>query len=104
MQPAFLAVLQEIRTLYKRPMIISSGYRSVTHSKEIGKTYLGEHVLGLAADILCSRTDALDLVKLAMAHDIRRIGINQKGGHGSRYIHLGITNRFGLLPEGIWTY
>ena len=104
MQPAFMGQLQKIRTIYGKPMIISSGYRSVTHSKERIKDHAGEHTLGLAADILISGADALVLIKIALNEGIRRIGISQKGDMRSRFIHLGISDRFGLFPAAIWSY
>jgi len=104
MQPAFIEVLQKIRQIYGRPMIISSGYRSIIHPKERHKSKAGEHSLGLAADILCHGVDALALIHIAQDMLVKRIGVSQKGDLNSRYVHLGIGNRFGLFSEAIWSY
>ena len=104
MQFSFIAVLQKIRQIYGRPMIISSGYRSILHSSEKDKDVAGEHSLGLAADILCNGRDALALIHIAQDIAVRRIGVNQKGDLNARFVHLGIGDRFGLFPQAIWTY
>ena len=101
----FMALLQAIRTVYGRPMVISSGYRSKNHSVEKGKKLPGEHTFGLAADILINGMDALTLVHIALSMGIRRIGINQVGEMRKRYIHLGMGNRsFDRMPPAIWSY
>ena len=104
MHPQFLEVLQRIRSMYGEAMIISSGYRSIAHPEEVNKLHPGEHTLGLAADILCSGTNAIRLLQSALKCGIRRIGINQKGPHKSRYLHCGIADQFGLMPPALWTY
>ena len=104
MQFSFIAILQKIRQIYGRPMIISSGYRSILHSSEKDKSHAGEHSLGLAADILCYGADALEILDVAINQGVKRIGINQKGDLNARFVHLGIGDRFGLFPQAIWTY
>lgn len=103
MHPALLDTLQDIRTMLNKPMIITSGFRSIRHSLERNKTHPGEHSLGLAADILVQGEDALNLVRVALANGIDRIGVNQKGN--SRYIHLGMADKFfDRFPKFIWSY
>lgn len=104
MQAAFLAALQKVRTIHGKPMIISSGYRSIEHSVERIKRVPGEHCAGLAADILICGVDALKLLDIAINQGFKRIGINQKGEFSQRYIHLSISDRFGLRPAALWTY
>lgn len=101
MRPEFLETLQQIRIDYGKPMIITSGYRDVTHPLEARKTKGGTHTLGIACDIGVNRKDALDLVECALAFGIKRIGINQKGE--GRFIHLDIGDKYGF-PESIWSY
>ena len=104
MQPAFMATLQKIRTIYGKPLIISSGYRSLEHSREKGKIHAGEHTLGLAADILIAGAEALKLVDIAINQGVRRIGVSQKGDYNVRFLHFGIGDRFGMFPSAIWSY
>lgn len=106
MRPEFMKILQEIRDDYGKPIFISSGYRSIKHPVEQAKERPGEHTLGMSVDILCYGTTTLELLKLAQQHGIQRIGLSQKGDiHGSRFMHIGIADRFYLgFPAGIWTY
>jgi zinc D-Ala-D-Ala carboxypeptidase len=102
MRPEFLQILQDIRTAYSKPMVISSGYRDKTHPIEARKAQGGTHSMGVAADIAVQGLDAMRLVNIAYTLGIRRIGINQKGG--GRFIHLDIGDKLHGLPQSIWSY
>lgn len=105
MKPEFLSVLQSIRDEYGKPMFISSGYRSPSHPVEEQKDRPGEHSYGLAADITVMGMDALELIDIALGKGVRRIGVHQKGRGSSRFIHLGIGEKFSNNFQGaIWTY
>lgn len=97
-------VLQSIRSKHGMPMIISSGYRHISHPAESSKENPGEHTYGLAADILCHGVTALKYIKLAQSLGVKRIGVHQKGDIKSRFIHLGLGDKIGAFPSGIWTY
>jgi len=47
----FIHRLDELRENCGFPFTITSGYRSKQHSAEINKKTIGQHVLGVAADI-----------------------------------------------------
>ena len=104
MDEDFMDILQQIRTVYGKPMIISSGYRDHSHPVEEKKKRAGEHTYGLAADILVHGTDALDLMVIAYGHGIRRIGVSQKGAMNKRFLHLGYGDKLLNFPESIWSY
>jgi len=106
MRPEMMQVLQDIRTSHGKPIFVSSGYRSKEHPLEQDKREPGEHTLGLAVDIICYGREALALLDLALKHDVRRIGLHQKGMiSGARYMHIGIADRFFLgFVKTIWTY
>lgn len=104
MRPEFVRLLDEIRHVYNRPIVVSSGYRHKTHPIEAAKDEPGEHFYGVAADIYCSGTDYLELQHIAFEHGIRRIGVSQTGDHDSRFIHLGIGDRELGFPPGGWSY
>jgi uncharacterized protein YcbK (DUF882 family) len=100
-----MAVLQAIRNKFGKPMIVTSGYRSKNHSKERSKPSPGEHTYGMAADIHVTGFEALALFKIATDLGIKRVGLNQKGNIQSRYVHLGIGDRyFPQFPPGVWSY
>ncbi len=93
MDPDFLNTLQDIRTQYGRAMRVSSGYRCAAHPIEARKIEAGgkpgSHYSGRAADISISGASALYLVKIAANNtQITGIGVNQKGPHRSRFIHI----------------
>lgn len=98
MQPRFMAKLQHLRSTYKRPMVISSGYRCPEHPVEARKPTPGMHAQGRAADILVRGSDAFDLVEIAIRFGFTGFGVNQKGD--SRFIHLDDS------PDrrAIWSY
>ena len=104
MRSEFIDILQEIRSTYARPMRISSGYRHPTHPAERQKKIPGEHTYGIAADVLVSGHDALDLICAARGLGLTRIGINQRGPYSSRFIHIGIGDMLLDFPSVPWTY
>ena len=87
MQKEFMDKLQELRNRFGKPIIISSGFRSVKHSIEAKKSKGGYHTKGLACDIACYSNTAYDIVKIALELGFTGIGVNQKGNSG-RFIHL----------------
>ena len=99
MNPDFMERLQQLRTLYGKPMRITSGFRDPSHSAERGKASPGEHTYGRAADIAVQGVDALRVIRLALELGFTRIGVQQKGD--GRFIHVGDHPGF---PAGIWSY
>lgn len=95
-------ILLEIRMIYGKPMVISSGYRDPKHPIEEVKAQPGEHCYGICADILVHGQDAVDLLLVALTCGIKRIGVSQKGDHTKRFLHLGIGNP--IFPPTIWSY
>jgi uncharacterized protein YcbK (DUF882 family) len=97
MQQGFMEKLQELRTAYGKPMVISSGYRCPKHPVEAKKSAPGTHSEGLACDVAVLGADAHQLLKLAMAMGFTGIGVNQKGA--GRFLHL--DTRQGAM---VWSY
>lgn len=97
MQHAFMVRLQRLRTAFGKPMVISSGYRSPTHSIEAKKDEPGTHAQGIACDIAIDRGDAVRLLHLALEAGFTGIGIQQKGS--GRFIHLDTREH-----PTIWSY
>lgn len=104
----FLELLTQIRIECGFPFPITSAYRSPKHPIEQRKERLGAHTTGKAVDILCSREKALEVVSVALANGISRIGVQQKGQN--RFIHLDICTKddfpdYPDFPEdAIWSY
>lgn len=105
MTHAMMKALEEIRVTYDKPIIVSSGYRDVSHPAERDKKSPGEHTLGMAVDIAIYGSDALKLTTIALNNCIKRIGVSQRGEFGARFLHLGIGDRDnGRFPVAIWSY
>lgn len=102
MQPSFMKRLQKLRTLFGRPIIITSGYRDPSHPVEANKDQPGAHTLGLAADIAVDREEAYRLLMLAFRAGFTGIGIQQKGA--SRFIHLDCNTPPRFPRPTIWSY
>ena len=99
MHPDFMRRLQHLRSVYGRPMQVTSGYRSPQHPVEARKRQPGEHTSGRAADIAVQGAEALRIIQLALGLGFTRFGVKQKGS--GRFIHLGDSPDH---PPGIWSY
>ena len=101
--PALMDEVQKLRTLYGKPLILSSAVRCAKHPSEARKATPGEHTDGNAVDVRCQGADALEILRLALTLGFTRVGINQKGS--GRFIHLGMAPVGGRLPSPmIWSY
>lgn len=100
----FLNTLNKIREECDFPLPISSGYRCKEHPIEAAKAAQGRpygaHTTGKAVDVKVSGERALRLIEVALAHGVKRIGLNQKGS--SRFIHLDVCDD--LPTPALWTY
>ena len=97
----FLKVLNNIRHECGFAFVISSGYRCVEHPIEASKSRVGAHTTGSAVDIAVRGDKALKVLEVAIAHGVKRIGINQKGK--GRFIHLDMAEDEFSSPA-IWSY
>jgi hypothetical protein len=97
----FRRTLNSIRHDCGFPLPVTSGYRCPEHPIESAKDKPGAHSFG-AVDIAVYGERAYTLVAVAMKHGVERIGINQRGDYGKRFIHL--DNVRGLPSPTIWTY
>ncbi len=99
----FLKKLQDLRSDYGSPMIISSAYRCEDHPAEKKKKIPGSHNQGKAVDILINKADAHRLLTLAMQHGFSGVGISQKGFNNKRFIHLDHDAKDKSRPN-LWSY
>lgn len=103
MDPAFMDALQDLRRLWGKPMVISSGYRCPEHNAAVSSTGpSGPHTTGKAADILVHGGMALSLLALATNGRFTGVGVHQRGPHAGRFIHLDTIE--GPARPGIWSY
>lgn len=103
MNPEFMAKLQHLRSIYGKPLTITSGYRCPQHPAEVGKVTTGAHTTGKAADIAVQGSAAHDILRLATHLGFGGIGIQQKGA--SRFIHLDTVDAAPMQPRPtVWSY
>lgn len=100
MDPALLAMLDNLREEYGYPIKLTSTYRSPDHPIEAKKSKPGEHTYGAAVDIACVGGEAtFKLVKAAIEVGFTRVGISRK----NNFVHVGIG--YPDAPDTtIWTY
>lgn len=102
----FIYALEQLRERSGRAMIITSGYRCPAYNDRIASTGRdGPHTTGRAADISISGERAFHLVQQStLGGWMTGIGINQKGPHEKRFIHLDDLNGPEHPRPRIWSY
>lgn len=101
MDPGFMLHLIAMREEAGFPFHLSSAYRCPEHNSQVSSTGRdGPHTTGKAADILCNGGMAQTILKLALKHGMVGIGVNQKGPHQSRFIHVDTARN---IPA-TWSY
>jgi hypothetical protein len=98
----FRTTLDRIRSDCGFALVVTSGYRCHDHPIEKAKLKPGAHSTGRAVDLAVSYDKAHKLLEVALAHGVKRIGVNQKGPFSERFIHLDDAD---LSPAPtIWSY
>ena len=49
--PEFVEMLQRLRDLVGKPIVVNSGFRCLKHNRAVGSNDTSQHPLGLAADL-----------------------------------------------------
>jgi zinc D-Ala-D-Ala carboxypeptidase len=106
MDDDFMAMLDQLREIYGKPLKITSGYRCPEHNIEkVKKNGPGAHATGAAVDLGLHGDEAYKIVKLAQEIGFTGIGIAQKGHIGSRFIHVDNLGDDERSPRPwIWSY
>ncbi len=60
-------VLEPLRARVRRPIVVTSGYRSITINRRVGGTQGSQHTRGEAADIIVPGIDPADVFALIRA-------------------------------------
>lgn len=100
----FLDTLNDIRAVCGFPLPVSSGYRCPAHPIEAKKDRPGTHSTGKAVDIQISGWRAYRLLEVALAHGVKRVGVNQSGPHSQRFIHLDAASDDYWPAPALWSY
>jgi len=105
-QVGFVDKLDALRKTYGAPIVISSGYRCPEYNATVSSTGTnGPHTTGRAVDIAVSGAEAFKLMELALASgEFNGVGVNQKGNHAGRFIHLDDLDPASHPRPGVWSY
>lgn len=101
---ALVALLQRIRSHFKKPVRVSSGFRTASYNAKIGGHYQSRHLRGQAADIDVIDGDGvvnpLLVAMTAQALGSRSIGC-YRYADGRSWIHVGsaATDKYWLQAE-----
>lgn len=106
MDSDFIFSLDQLRDRMGFPLIITSGYRCPAYNERISTTGRdGPHTTGRAADVSIMGSDAFRLVQqCSLGGWMRGIGLNQKGPHEKRFIHLDNLDGPEHPRPRVWTY
>ena len=110
-----LRLLTDLRGHHGNPITITSGSRCAKHPaerKRVRQGKIGAHAMGLAADILCSGVEAYEILALLLQKGMGepyggnpvRIGVQQRGPHTSRFLHVDIAQGTSLPSPTVWSY
>lgn len=97
--------LNNLRATLGRAITLSSAYRCKAYNLKIGATQT--HATGQAVDIAVSGLNAYKLLDKALEMGFSGIGIQQKGDHKKRFIHLDTLQEdleIGRPRPHVWSY
>jgi uncharacterized protein YcbK (DUF882 family) len=95
MSVVFMEKLQKLRTLYNKPMTITSAYRCKAHNAAVGGAATSMHTQGRAADIAVAND--------AERYQLTRIAYAIFGGVGHMHHALHVDDRDQSQARA-WTY
>ena len=106
MKHFFMLQLEELAAACGFRILVSSGFRDVTHPEEAKKgSTTGAHSEGIAVDLMVSHEQAYIVLDRAMKLGFTGIGLNQRGDIKSRFIHLDLSEAKGGRPRPhVWSY
>lgn len=107
MVPSFLKKLDHTRRLLGFPFVVTSGYRCPQHNNRVSNTGLnGPHTTGRAVDVQLFGHRAFVLLRaIGVGNEFTGIGLNLKGPHKSRFIHLDdLESHDNRFRPTVWTY
>lgn len=97
MDADLLDKLNDTRHMAEIPFVITSGYRTKSHNKNVGGVNGSSHTKGLAVDIKCSTSvNRSKIINAALKNGFTRIGISKN------FVHLDVQSD--KAQNVIWTY
>jgi uncharacterized protein YcbK (DUF882 family) len=105
MDPHYIEALDDLRARLGFALIITSGFRCPAYNDRVSSTgKSGPHTTGRASDVSISGPNAFRLItQSSLGGWMTGIGINQKGPHLGRFVHLDDLDGPHPRPR-IWSY
>jgi hypothetical protein len=85
--PQLVSYLQAIRNHFDKPITITSGYRCLTHNKNVGGATGSRHSKGQAADIVVDGVAPREVAKFAESIGVKGIGLYESAADGY-FVHI----------------
>lgn len=107
MQPDFIRKLDDLRSRFDFPFVVTSGYRCPDHNAKVSTTGRdGPHTTGRAVDLsLFGRRAFLVIRQASLFGFMTGLGLNQRGQHEKRFVHLDdLEAGDGRYRPTVWTY
>jgi zinc D-Ala-D-Ala carboxypeptidase len=102
----FVETLDDLRGRLGFPLVVTSGYRCPEYNSRIASTGLdGPHTTGRAVDIKLAGPNVHRLVmQVSLGGWMSGIGLNQRGDHAGRFVHLDDLTEPDHHRPRVWTY
>lgn len=109
MDETFMNSLYSLRVMAQIVFPVGSGFRCPTYNRQVSTTGgEGPHTTGHAVDLELFGEGVYRVLELALDKSMfsfTGIGLNQRGAHGKRFIHLDdLPNAEARPRPWIWTY
>lgn len=107
MSADFMEKIVKLRKMYGAALPVNSAYRCPAHNAKVSNTGLdGPHTTGHAMDLGIKGKEMLDVLDCARRlGGFTGFGINQKGPHRGRFLHLDDLIEPEETPRPwVWTY
>ena len=90
---ALAATLENVRSLFNRPILVSSGYRSKTVNDKVGGSDKSAHSLGYAADFTIKGLSVREVCEKLVQSNIKFDQLIDEKRGGASWIHLSVDPR-----------
>jgi uncharacterized protein YcbK (DUF882 family) len=104
MNPLLLQALNRVREEFKKPIIVTSGFRCPDHNKAIGGAIKSQHLQGTAADIRPASGKKEDLEELYQLCK-KELGFTGLGdGRPKNFVHVDVRQKNPKEKRSEWIY
>ena len=106
MSPDFVRKLDDLRERCGFPFRVTSGYRCPDYNDRIASTGRdGPHTTGKAVDVQLAGPNVHRLLQqISLGGWMSGIGLNQRGEHSSRFVHMDDLTEPDHPRPRVWTY